>query len=94
MTYANVFDALPPTPARAEHLRIRAEFMRALQSIIRGTGWTQSEAARHCGISQPRMNDLLRGRLSKFSLDALVDVAARLDRRVHLAIEEADHALA
>lgn len=94
MTYTNVFDALADTPALAENLRLRAEFMRELQSIVRGTGWTQSEAARQCGISQPRMNDLLRGRLSKFSLDALVNVAAHLRRRVHLEIEKPDPALA
>ena len=54
--------------------------MRGIAAIIKRQGWTQSEAARRCGVTQPRMNDLLRGRISRFSLDALVNMAARLGR--------------
>jgi predicted XRE-type DNA-binding protein len=49
------------------------------ETLARGAnGWTQAEAASRCGVTQPRMNDLFRGRLSRFSLDALVNVAAKL----------------
>ncbi|MFC0574010.1 helix-turn-helix domain-containing protein [Paraburkholderia solisilvae] len=51
--------------------------------------WTPAEAASHCGVTQPRMNDLLRGRVSRFSLDALVNIATALGRRDHIALEAA-----
>lgn len=89
MTFASVFDALTDTPAEAANLRARAELMRELQAVVRKAGWTQMEAARRCGITQPRMSDLLNGRLSKFSLDALVNVAAAVGRRVRLELETA-----
>jgi len=50
---------------------------------------TQAVAARHCGITQPRINDLVRGCLSRFSLDALVNFAAKLGQRVHVELEAA-----
>ena len=57
--------------------------------VVRARGWTQTEAARRCGISQPRMNDLLHGRVSRFSLDALVIIAASLGRRVQVSLKKA-----
>lgn len=87
-TYASVWDALADTPEQAANLRTRAELMQQIAEIVKENGWTQAEAASHCGITQPRMNDLLRGRVSRFSLDALVNVATAIGRRVHLALEE------
>jgi predicted XRE-type DNA-binding protein len=49
---------------------------RSIAAIVKRQGWTQTEAARRCGVTQPRMNDLLRGSISRFSLDALVNMAA------------------
>jgi predicted XRE-type DNA-binding protein len=67
-TFTNVFDALSDTQEEAANLIARSELMREISKIIKHKGWTQGEAAQHCGITQPRMNDLLRGRVSKFSL--------------------------
>ncbi len=53
---------------------------------------TQTEAATRCGLTQPRINDLLRGRLSRFSLDALVNIAAALGQRVHEELDAAAQA--
>lgn len=78
--YSNVWDAIADTPERASNLRARAELMRGIAAIVERNAWKQSEAARRCGVTQPRMNDLLRGRISRFSLDALVNMAARLGR--------------
>jgi predicted XRE-type DNA-binding protein len=61
--------------------------MRALQALVKEAGWTQAKAAERLGVSQPRMNDLRRGRLSKFSLDALVNVVSAAGRRVHAELE-------
>ena len=60
-TYASVWDALADTPSHAAVLRARAELMRQIAAFVGRQDWTQVEAARHCGVTQPRMNDLLRG---------------------------------
>jgi predicted XRE-type DNA-binding protein len=50
---------------------------------------TQAEAAERCGVTQPRINDLLRGRIARFSLDALVNIAAALGRKITVKVEDA-----
>ena len=86
-SYASVWDALADTPEEAANLRARAELMQQIAAIVEENGWTQVEAASHCGVTQPRMNDLLRGRVSRFSLDALVNIATAIGRRVHVELE-------
>ena len=88
-SYMSVWDAIADTPEQAANLRARAELMRKIAAIISEQDWTQVEAARRCGVTQPRMNDLLRGRVSRFSLDALVNICTALGRRVRLDLEEA-----
>ncbi|WP_374089247.1 XRE family transcriptional regulator [Methylomicrobium lacus] len=88
-TFVSVFDAIADTPAQSASLQARAELMQQITDIIQANAWTQTEAAQHCGITQPRMNDLLNGKLSKFSLDALFNIAAALGRRVHITLEAA-----
>lgn len=88
-TYASVWDTLAETAEQAANLRARAELMQQIAAIVRKHGWTQEEAAYHCGVTQPRMNDLLRGRLSRFSLDALVNIATAMGRRVRMELEPA-----
>jgi predicted XRE-type DNA-binding protein len=61
--------------------------MQQIAAIVEENGWTQVEAANQCGVTQPRMNDLLRGRVSRFSLDALVNIATAIGRRVHVELE-------
>jgi predicted XRE-type DNA-binding protein len=86
-TYASVWDAITDTPEQAANLRARAELMRKIAAIVKACKWTQTEAAAHCGVTQPRMNDLLRGRLSRFSLDALFNIAAAIGHRVTVKID-------
>ncbi|WP_205833017.1 helix-turn-helix domain-containing protein [Azohydromonas caseinilytica] len=86
-SFNNVFDALADTPEEAANLKARAELMRALSALVARQGWTQAEAARRCGVTQPRMNDLLRGRISRFSLDALVNMAAACGQQVHIELQ-------
>ena len=88
-SYASVWDALADTPEEAANLRARAELMQQIAAIVEENGWTQVEAANQCGVTQPRMNDLLRGRVSRFSLDALVNIATAIGRRVHVELEAA-----
>ncbi|HUY81995.1 MAG TPA: XRE family transcriptional regulator [Acidobacteriaceae bacterium] len=87
--YLSVWDAIAETPEQAANLRVRADLMRHIVAIVKKGKWTQAEAARRCGVTQPRINDLLRGRISRFSLDALVNIAARLGKRVRLKLEAA-----
>jgi predicted XRE-type DNA-binding protein len=87
--YASVWDAIADTPEEAANLRLRSELMDQITAIIEANGWTQVEAALHCGVTQPRINDLLRGRISRFSIDALVNIAAALGRRVRVELEAA-----
>ncbi len=65
---------------------LRADLMPALSDLVAAEGWTQTEAARRCGVTQPRMNDMLRGRISRFSLDALVNMAASCGWQVHIEL--------
>ena len=84
--FTSVWDAIADTPEEAANLRVRAELMEKIAALIAHSGWTQADAARHCGVTQPRINDLLRGRISRFSLDALVNIAAALGQRVHVEL--------
>ena len=86
-TYASVWDAISDTPEQAANLQARAELMRQISMIIKDADWTQTEAAARCGVTQPRVNDLVRGRITRFSLDALVNIATAIGRRVHLELE-------
>ena len=83
---SSVWDAIADTPEQAANLRVRAELMEKIAALIAQSGWTQADAAAQCGVTQPRINDLLRGRISRFSLDALVNIAAALGRRVHVEL--------
>ena len=75
-TFASVWDAIEDTPAEAENMKLRSALMMDLEAFIRSQGWTQAEAARRLGVTQPRVSDLLRGKINLFSLDALVAMAA------------------
>ena len=77
-TFASIFDALCNTPAEAADMRLRANLMMHIATTIQENGWTQKQAAKHCGLPQPRINDLLHGKIDKFSLDALVEINAAL----------------
>ena len=87
--YESVWDALADTPEQAANLHARADLMRQIAELIEAKGWKQVEAAEQCGVTQPRVNDLLRGRVSRFSLDALVNIATALGQRVHMGLEAA-----
>jgi predicted XRE-type DNA-binding protein len=84
--FESVWDALEDTPTEAENMKLRASLMIAISEVVSGWRVTQTEAARRLGVTQPRLNDLLRGRVGKFSLDALVALAARAGLLVHMEI--------
>lgn len=88
-SFANVWDAIEKTPAEAANMTMRSDLLIAIEQRVKSWEVTQAEAARKLCISQPRLNDLLRGRITKFSLDTLVDLATRagLDPRLEIPDE-------
>ncbi len=82
--YASIWDAITDSPGETANIQTKCELMRKIVEIIQSKGWTQSEAAARCTVTQPRMNELLRGRMSRFSLDALINIAAAIGQRVHI----------
>ncbi len=87
--FANVWDALEETPAEAMNMTMRSNLLIAIEQRVRGWKVTQAEAARRLGITQPRLNELLRGRVSNFSLDALIVLAGKTGLMVRLDIADA-----
>jgi len=85
----NVFRDLGFGPKEAESLRLRAELMVELKRLIRARKLTQSSAAKLFGVTQPRVSDLVRGRIDLFRIEALVNMLARAGRRVELKFSPA-----
>ena len=83
----SVWDALVDTPEEAENLRVRSQLMRAIRQVVKTWDVSQKEAAQRLHITQPRLNDLLKGKIDKFSLDALVNMlaGANLEIEVHIS---------
>lgn len=88
-TFANVWDALEDSPAEAANMSLRSGLLIAIEQRVRGWKVTQAEAARRLGISQPRLNDLLRGKITNFSLDMLVKLATQAGLVVRIEVGEA-----
>jgi predicted XRE-type DNA-binding protein len=80
----NVFRDLGFPPDKAEHLLVRADLMIRLEKELGARGVKQAQAAQLLGITQPRVSDLLRGRVELFSADALIDLLARLGIKVRI----------
>ena len=85
----NVFHDLGFAESEAQNLLLRADLVSHIRKVILKLDITQAEAAQRAGISQPRMNDLIKGRTHKFTLDALVNVAAQLGYTVKLSVKRA-----
>ena len=74
--FASVWDAIEDTPQEAASMRARSNLMMNLAEVIRQQGMTQADAAALFGVTQPRISDLMRGKINLFSLDTLIDMAA------------------
>jgi predicted XRE-type DNA-binding protein len=88
-SFENVWDALEDTPSDAANMSMRSNLLIAIERQVRGWNVTQAEAARRLGITQPRLNDLLRGRITNFSLDALITLASAAGLTVRLQLADA-----
>jgi predicted XRE-type DNA-binding protein len=83
----NVFEDIGFSPEEAENLKIRAALMVSLRRIIEDAGITQAQAAEAFGVTQPRVSDLVRGKIELFSIDTLVNMLAAAGHHVEVSVE-------
>jgi predicted XRE-type DNA-binding protein len=85
--FASVWDAISDTPVEAENMKLRSSLMRAVRDHIKREGLSQAQAAKLFGVTQPRVSDLMRGKIDLFSIDTLVNMlsAAGLHVEMHIA---------
>ena len=87
--YASVWEAIEDTPAEVENMKLRSELMMALKKHIARTGMSQTQAAKLFGVTQPRVSDLMRGKINLFGIDALVNMAAAAGLHVEIRVRQA-----
>lgn len=87
--FTSVWDAIEDTPAQAANMKLRSELMIALKDYIARAGMSQAQAAQLFGVTQPRVSDLMRGKINLFALDALVNMATAAGLRIEMHIREA-----
>lgn len=86
--FASVWEAIESTPAQAENMRLRSMLMIALKEHIRQSRLSQARAAKMFGVTQPRVSDLMRGKIDLFSLDTLVNMASAAGLSVEMRIRK------
>lgn len=87
-SHDSVWDALEDSSEQAESIKLRSGLMMALDQHIARVGWSQQDAAAMLGVSQPRISDLVRGKIHLFSLDMLVNMAAAAGMHIEMRITE------
>ncbi len=88
-TFANVWDALAESEQEAANLKARSALLHAIIKTVEAWDLSQTEAAHRLGLTRPRLNDLLRGKLAKFSLDALVNIATAARLKIEIKVRKA-----
>ncbi|MGD0345501.1 MAG: XRE family transcriptional regulator [Terracidiphilus sp.] len=88
-TFDNVWDAIEDNPAVAENLKLRSLLMIAIRNHIRREAWTQAETAKLLGVTQPRISNLMRGKINAFGLDLLVKMAIAAGLQVSMKVKKA-----
>ena len=81
LEYTNIFDAITEDAAEASELQTRSDLMIAIRDIVNAKGWDQKQAAAAMGITQPRVSDLVNGRIEKFSIDKLMNCLYKIGFR-------------
>ena len=84
--FESVWDAIESNPREAANLRARSELMIALKERLQASKLTQAQAAKLLGVTQPRVSDLMRGKIDLFSLETLIDMLARAGAHVKLTV--------
>lgn len=86
--FASVWDAIEDTPEEAENMKLRSGLMMALKKYLTRTELSQAQAAKLFGVTQPRISDLMRGKINLFGLDALVNMAAAAGMHIEMRVLE------
>jgi predicted XRE-type DNA-binding protein len=87
--FTSVWDAIEDTPKIRENLKVRSALMMALKGYVERNGLSQSQAAALFGVTQPRVSDLVRGKIDVFSIDALVNMASAAGLQVEMRVRDA-----
>ncbi len=87
--FASVWDAIEDSPQEVENMKLRSGLMRVLSEHLVRTGLSQAQAAKLFGVTQPRVSDLMRGKINLFGLDALVNMAAAAGMHVEMRVMDA-----
>ena len=90
--FASVWDAIEDTPEEAENMKLRSALMIALKDNIVRSGLSQSQAAKLFSVTQPRVSDLMRGKINLFTIDALVNMVAAAGLHVEMRVLESEAA--
>ena len=88
-TFSSVWDAIENTPEQAQDMMLRSALMMTLKDHSIRAGMSQAEAAKHFSVTQPRVSDLMRGKINLFALDALVNMAAAANMRIEMRVSDA-----
>lgn len=88
-TFESVWDAICDTSGEAQHMRTRSELMIALAGLIRSRRLSQARAAKLLGVTQPRVSDLMTGKINRFSVDSLMEMLARAGMIVTVQVRPA-----
>jgi predicted XRE-type DNA-binding protein len=87
--FGSVWDAIEDTQAQAENMRLRSVLMMALKDHIASEKLSQSQAAKMLGVTQPRVSDLVRGKIELFGIDSLVNMATAAGLHVEINVARA-----
>ncbi len=87
-THSDVWDAIADTPAEAANLKIRSQLMIALTEYVMRQAITQQDAAKQLGVPRSRVSELINGRIGKFSIDKLVNMASRVNLETHIVVKQ------
>ena len=87
--FVSVWDAIEDTPTEAENMKIRSTLMMTLKNHIVSTGLSQVEAAKLLCVTQPRLSDLMRGKINLFAIETLVNMAAAAGLFVEINVRKA-----
>jgi predicted XRE-type DNA-binding protein len=87
--FASIWDAIESDPGQAENMKVRSRLMMALRDHIAQEGLSQAAAAKLFGVTQPRVSDLVRGKIDLFSLDTLVNMLAAAGLHIELQVAKA-----
>lgn len=88
-TFKNVWDALEDDPAERESLKIKSWMVIDIEQRIKSLGLTQAQAAKLMGVSQPKVSDVVNGKIDRFTIDMLITMLVSLGLHVEVSLKAA-----